>query len=91
VLGATKEVLARNELYGLGVEHEAPFKPGQTISVQTQVNMPEPHLAGMTDDELARYKNLLLELRELLAAEHPKMLAGHGEPINDRLRAVNSY
>lgn len=28
--------------------------------------MPEPHLASMTDDELARYKNLLLELRALV-------------------------
>jgi hypothetical protein len=30
----------------------------------------------MTDNELTRYKALLLELRELLPAEEPKMVPG---------------
>jgi hypothetical protein len=72
-LAAIKVVLERNELYGLGVEHEA---PAQVIAVQTRVNMPEVHLASMSDDELAKYKQLLLELRELVAKDEPKRIGG---------------
>jgi hypothetical protein len=52
-LAAIKVVLDRNELYGFGVEHEA---PAQVIAVQTYVNVPEVHLASMSDDELAKYR-----------------------------------
>jgi hypothetical protein len=74
-LGAIKEVLERSQLYAVGVEPQtrADFQPA--ITVQTQVNLPEVHLASMTDDELARYKDLLLELRALVSAEEPKTLA----------------
>jgi hypothetical protein len=73
-LGAIKEVLARNELYGFGVEPKGAFSPVQAITVQTQVNMPEVHLASMSDDELAEYKTLLLELRELVPKDEPKRI-----------------
>ena len=65
-LGAIKEVLSRNQLYGLGVEPKGPLLYAQAITVQTQVNLPEMPLASMTDDELARYKALPLELRALV-------------------------
>jgi hypothetical protein len=73
-LGAAKEILERSQLYAFGVEPQtrADFQPA--ISVQTQVNLPEVHLASMSDSELARYKALLLELRALVSAEEPKML-----------------
>jgi len=74
LLGAIREVLARNELYGFGVEHQAPFKTGQAITTQTQVNMPEVHLASLSDQELAKYKALLLELRELVPKDEPKRI-----------------
>jgi len=70
-LAAIKVVLDRNELYGYGVEHEA---PAQVIAVQTQVNLPEMHLASMSDDELAKYKALLLELRELVPKDEHKRI-----------------
>jgi hypothetical protein len=73
-LGAVKEVLERSQLYAFGVEPQARGEFNPAITVQTQVNMPEVHLASMTDDELARYKALLLELRALVSAEEPKML-----------------
>ena len=72
LLGAIKEVLARNELYGLGVEPRGALSPAQAISVQTHVNLPEVHLANMSDQELETYQKLLLELRELLPTEEPK-------------------
>jgi hypothetical protein len=34
------------------------------------------HLASMSDDELAKYKQLLLELRELVAKDEPKRIGG---------------
>jgi len=72
--GAIKEVLARNDLYGSGVEPKGARSPAQAISVQTQVNLPEVHLASMSDQELETYQSLLLELRELLPAEEPKRI-----------------
>jgi len=63
ILRVIREILDRNDLYGLGVEPKGALSPAQAISVQTHVNMPEVHLASMSDQELARYKNLLLELR----------------------------
>jgi hypothetical protein len=39
VLGAIKKVLACNQLYGYGAEHEAPFNPAQHVNVNTQVNV----------------------------------------------------
>jgi hypothetical protein len=54
-----------------------PVRSGtQAITVQTKVNLPEVHLAGMSDNELERYTDLLLELRELLPTEEPKTLPG---------------
>jgi hypothetical protein len=75
-LGAAKEVLERSQLYAFGVEPRTrgDFQP-PTI-VQTQVNLPERHLARMSDQELETYQKLLLELRELLSAEEPKALSG---------------
>ena len=70
-LAAIKVVLDRNELYGYGVEHEA---PAQVIAVQTRVNLPEVHLASMSDQDLDRYWNLLEELRELLPPDEPKRI-----------------
>ena len=72
-LAAIKVVLDRNELYGYGVEHEA---PAQVIAVQTRVNLPEVRLASMSDQDLETYQKLLTELRELLPAEEPETLAG---------------
>jgi hypothetical protein len=42
--------------------------------VQTQVNIPEPRVSGMSDDELAAYLTLLDELRALVPAEEPKRI-----------------
>jgi hypothetical protein len=71
-LGAAKEVLERSQLYSFGVEPAANgFNPA--ITVQTQVNLPEVHLASMSDQELAKYKALLLELREFVRDE-PKRI-----------------
>jgi hypothetical protein len=83
-LGAITLVLERNELYGYGVEHEA---PAQVIAVQPQVNLPEARVAGMSDQELATYNKLLAELRELLPADEPKTLPGD-DPRPARARAV---
>ena len=72
-LAAIKVVLDRNELYGYGVEHEA---PAQVIAVQTRVNLPEVHLASMSDQDLETYRKLLEELR------------GHHEPAAIRTKAT---
>jgi hypothetical protein len=74
-LAAIKVVLDRNELYGFGVEHEA---PAQVIAVQTQVNVPAVRVASMSDAELANYIKLLDELRELVPAE------GNPRPYRER-------
>jgi hypothetical protein len=76
-LGAIKEILERSQLYAFGFEPQtrADFQPA--ITVQTQVNLPEVHLPSLSDEELAKYKALLLELRELLPAEEPKTLQGN--------------
>ena len=71
-------MLSRNELYGLGVEPSGALSPAPTIMEQTQVNLPEVHLASMSDAELARYRNLLLE---------PRALVPKGEP--NRIGSVN--
>jgi hypothetical protein len=76
VLGAIKEVLARNELYGFGVEPKAAFSPTQAITPQTQVHMPEARVAGMSDQDLATYDKLLAEVRELLPKDEPKRIGG---------------
>jgi hypothetical protein len=57
-LAAINEVLARNELYGYGVEPKG-HGFGQNITVQTQVNMPEARVASLSDQELATYDKLL--------------------------------
>jgi hypothetical protein len=63
-------------LYAFGVEPKARDGFNPAITVQTQVNIPEMPLASMTDDELARYKNLLLELRALVPKDEPKRIGG---------------
>lgn len=75
-LGAIKEVLERSQLYAFDVEPQgrAGFQPA--ITVQTQVNLPEMPLASMSDQELARYKDLLLELRALAPKDEPKRIGG---------------
>ena len=40
------------------------------------MNLPEVHLASMSDQDLETYQKLLTELRELLPAEEPETLAG---------------
>ena len=70
-MAAVKVILDRNELYGYGVEHEA---PAQVIAVQTRVNLPEVHLASMSDQDLETYQKLLEELRELLPKDEPKRI-----------------
>jgi len=67
ILGAIKEVLARNDLYGLGVDPKGALSPAQAISVQTQMNMPAVHLASLSDQELETYQKLLLELPRVVA------------------------
>jgi len=46
----------------------------QLITVQAQVNMPEVHLAGTSDQDLETYLKLLEELRELLPKDEPKRI-----------------
>ena len=46
------------------------------MTVQTRVNLPEMPLASMSDDELAKYKALLLELRALAPKDETKRLGG---------------
>jgi len=55
-LGAAKEILERSQLYAFGVEPQTRggFQP--PITVQTQVNLPELHLASMSDEELAPWR-----------------------------------
>lgn len=72
-LAAAREVLERSQLYAHGVTPPtAGFHP--SVTVQTQVNMPEAPLASMSDEELARYKDLLLELRALAPKEELKRI-----------------
>jgi hypothetical protein len=44
------------------------------VTVQTQVNLPEPRVADMTDDQLAAYGKLLDELRALVPDDEPKRI-----------------
>lgn len=65
-LGAIEKILARNDLYAAGVEPpqaRGTFAP--SVTVQTQVNMPDAPLASMSDEDLVRYRVLLMELRAL--------------------------
>jgi hypothetical protein len=73
-LAAAKEVLERNHLYAAGVEppQRGAFQP--SVTVQTQVNVPAPRVASMTDDELVTYGKLLDELRALVPADEPKRI-----------------
>jgi hypothetical protein len=70
---AAKEVLERNHLHAFGVEppDRGAFPP--SVTVQTQVNLAEPRVSGMSDDELATYLTLLDELRALV---RPKSRSG---------------
>lgn len=70
-----RDILDRNNLTGTG----APPKEGKGqafgVTVQTQVNLPEPAITSMSDQELGRYKALLLELRALAPKkDEPKRL-----------------
>ena len=47
-------------------------------------------LASMSDDELARYKDLLLELRELLGGAGTQDSPGHGVAMNELIRSMPS-
>jgi hypothetical protein len=38
--------------------------------------VPKVYLASLSDHELARYKRLLLELRELVTTDEPKKILG---------------
>ena len=40
------------------------------------MNLSALHVASMSDQELAKYDKVLLELRELLPAEEPRRLPG---------------
>ena len=48
----------------------------QSLTVQTQVNLPEVHVASLSDEQLATYDKLLTELRELLPEGEPKKRIG---------------
>ena len=52
------------------------FSRAQAISVQTQVNLPEVHVASLSDEQLATDDKLLTELCQLLPTEEPKTTAG---------------
>ena len=74
-LAAIKVVLERNELYGYGAEPKAAFNPAPHVNVNTQVNVvPEVRVENMSDQELAKYLNLLEELRELVPKDEPKRI-----------------
>jgi hypothetical protein len=54
-LGAIRDVLARNDLYAVGVEPKAPFNPAQHVNVGTQVNVvPEVRVENMSDQSTVR-------------------------------------
>ena len=42
--------------------------------VQTQVNLPDLHVASMSDQDLATYLKLLEDLRELVSKDEPKRI-----------------
>jgi hypothetical protein len=71
---AAKVVLERNHLHAYGVEPpmRGAFQP--SVTVQTQVNMPEARFAAMSDADLEAYDKLLTELRELLPKDEPKRI-----------------
>jgi hypothetical protein len=71
---AAKEVLERNRLYASGVEppQRGAFQP--SVTVQTQVNLPEARVAEMSDADLEAYDRLLTELRELLPKDELKRI-----------------
>jgi hypothetical protein len=73
-LAAAKEVLERNRLYASGAEppQRGAFQPA--VTVQTQVNVPAPRVAEMTDDELDTCVKLLDELRALVPPDEPKRI-----------------
>jgi hypothetical protein len=73
-LAAIKVVLDRNELYAFGVEPPArgAFQP--SVTVQTQVNLPEVRVAEMSDADLEAYDRLLTELKELLPKDESKRI-----------------
>ena len=74
-LSAIKEVLARNDLYAVGVEPKASLNPTPHVNVNTQINVvPEVRVENMSDQELETYDKLLAELRELLPEDEPKRI-----------------
>jgi hypothetical protein len=75
LLGAMKEVLARNELYGFGVEHDAAAPAHLTVTTMQVNALAGIHVESLSDEDLARYQKLLLELRELLPAEESKRIS----------------
>ena len=44
------------------------------MTVLTQVNLAEPRVAEMSDEDLEAYDRLLTELRELLPKDEPKRI-----------------
>jgi hypothetical protein len=74
-LAAIKEGLERNRLYAFGVT--PPQEAGQRTVNYTQVNT---NVAAMTDVELDDYRQLLRELKALLAEEAPKVIEGMVAP-----------
>jgi hypothetical protein len=49
----------------------------QSLTVQTQVNVPEVHVASMSDPDLATYLKLLEALSELAAPkDEPERIGG---------------
>jgi hypothetical protein len=49
---------------------------GQSLTVQTQVNLPEARVTEMSDADLEAYDRLLTELKELLPKDEPKRIGG---------------
>ena len=54
-LAAAKEILEHNHLYASGVEPPQRGALQPSVTVQTQVNVPEARVAEMTDQELDTY------------------------------------
>ena len=48
----------------------------ESVTVLTQVNLPEARVTEMSDADLEAYDRLLTELRELLPKDEPKRIGG---------------
>ena len=83
-LSAIKEVLARNDLYAVGVEPKAPFNPAQHVNVSTQVNLvPGLRVENMSDQEFSALRPRLHGGYFGLKAKYENLKAGTTNPLID--------